>query len=572
MVVAEDITERKLAEHQLQWKTAFFEAQVHSSSDGILVVDHERKTILQNQRLNDLWEIPEAFALGGENPQRLDSVIRQVKNPSAFSEKVAWLYDHPDEISRDEIELINGKHLDRYSAPVRGQDGRYYGRIWAFRDITERKQAEAALRHSEERLRLITNLVPHGIFAKDSAGRHIFANPALAELAGLSIEDIIGKDDFDLVTSRTEAEAYRADDLAVIQSGKKKVIAEEPRTDLTGRTRILQTIKIPFTVAETGEPAVLGVCMDITERKQAEEELALFRTLVDRSPDSIEVIDPETGRFLDVNTTGCARLGYSREELLSLTLADIDIEKDYRSLWPVVVAEVRKAGFATIIGRHRRKDGSTFPVEVNARYINLNRGYMVAVVRDITERKQAEEALVRQQTELQVLFDLMPAMLWFKDTHNGVLRANQRAAEATGRTVQETEGQSMDDLYPQAAAKYYADDLEVIRSGVPKLGIIETLPGANGRELWVQTDKVPVFDREGKVTGIVVMVQDITERKRNEGRFRLLVDSNIQGVFFWHKDGQVTGGNDAFLRLVGHDREDLNGGRISWTSLVRATR
>ena len=135
-------------------------------------------------------------------------------------------------------------------------------------DITERKLAEDALRHSEERLRLITNLVPHGIFAKDAAGRHIFANPALAELAGLSIEEILGKDDFDLVADKAQAEAYRADDLAVIQSGNKMVISEEPRTDLSGRTRFLQTIKIPFTVAETGEPAVLGVCMDITERKR----------------------------------------------------------------------------------------------------------------------------------------------------------------------------------------------------------------------------------------------------------------------------------------------------------------
>ena len=367
---------------------------------------------------------------------------------AAFNEKVAWLYDHPDEISRDEIELVNGKCLDRYSAPVRGQDGRHYGRIWAFRDITERKRAEAALRNSEERLRLITHLVPHGIFAKDSAGRHIFANPALAELAGLPVEDIIGKDDFDLVTNRAEAEAYRADDLAVIQSGKKKIIAEEPRTDLSGRTRFLQTIKIPFTVAETGEPAVLGVCIDITERKQA------------------------------------------------------------------------------------------------------------------------EELLLRQRTELQVLFDLMPAMIWFKDTQNGVLRVNQRAAEATGRTIEETEGKSMYDLYPQTAAKYYADDLEVIRSKVPKLGIVEKLPGANGREFWVQTDKVPVFDREGTATGIVVMAQDITERKRNEGRFRLLVDSNVQGVLFWNKNGQVTGSNDAFLSLVGQTRENLEAGRISWVTLT----
>jgi PAS domain S-box-containing protein len=331
---------------------------------------------------------------------------------------------------------------------TRGAGGEVLTFVVVAEDITERKQVEIALRNSEERLRLITNLVPHGIFAKDAAGRHIFANPALAELAGLSVEEMLGKDDFDLVANRAEAEAYRADDLAVIQSGKKMVIAEEPRTDLSGRTRFLQTIKIPFTVAETGEPAVLGVCLDITERKQAEEELR------------------------------------------------------------------------------------------------------------------------RQQNELQALFDLMPAMVWFKDRQNGILRINQRAAQATGKPVEEIEGKSMREIYPQEAAKYYADDLEVINSRAPKLGIIETLRNRDGQEIWVQTDKVPVFNKAGEVDGIVVMVQDITERKRNEGRIRRLVDSNIQGVFFWNTNGRILEANDAMLGMVGYTREDLKAGRISWAAMT----
>jgi PAS domain S-box-containing protein len=140
----------------------------------------------------------------------------------------------------------------------------------------------------------------------------------------------------------------------------------------------------------------------------------------------------------------------------------------------------------------------------------------VVVAEDITERKCAEEALRLRQTELQALFDLIPAMVWFKDTHNRVLRVNQRAAEITGRPVTEIEGQSMRELHPLAAAKYYADDLEVIRSGAPKLAIIETLRDPNGRELLVQTDKVPVCGKDGKVSGIIVMAQDITERIKSE--------------------------------------------------------
>jgi PAS domain S-box-containing protein len=303
-------------------------------------------------------------------------------------------------------------------------------------DITERKLAEYALRHSEERLRLITNLVPHGIFAKDSAGRHIFANPALAELAGLTTEEIIGKDDFDLVADRAQAEAYRADDLAVIQSGNKMVISEEQRTDLSGHTRLLQTIKIPYTVAETGEPAVLGVCIDITERKRA------------------------------------------------------------------------------------------------------------------------EEALLRQQTELKVLFDLMPAMLCFKDTKNVFLRVNQRLAEAAGKPIEEIEGKPTAEIFPLEAAKYYADDLDVIQSGKAKLGIVETLQSGDGNKIWVQTDKVPVCDKAGKVTGIVVLVQDITQRKRAEENnvrslalLRATLESTADGILAVGPDKQILSSNETFGKM-----------------------
>ncbi len=147
--------------------------------------------------------------------------------------------------------------------------------ISMFADITERKRADAALRASEVWLRQITNLVPYGIFAKNAAGRYIFANPALAETCGLDLEDIIGKDDFALVSDRAQAEAYRSDDRAVMETGVTKFIAEEYNTDLSGRTRVLQTIKMPFTVPETGERAVFGAWVDITARQQAQNELRI---------------------------------------------------------------------------------------------------------------------------------------------------------------------------------------------------------------------------------------------------------------------------------------------------------
>jgi PAS domain S-box-containing protein len=302
--------------------------------------------------------------------------------------------------------------------------------------------------------------------------------------------------------------------------------------------------------------------------RQSEER---FRNLFNAAATGIAISTPH-GRYLHANAAYCRMLGYTEAELLELNFAELTHPDDLTlnlEMRDDLLAG-RRPSFV-MEKRYLKKNGETVWTLHSVSATHTADGVidtLMVVAEDITERKQAGEALLRQRTELQVLFDLIPAMVWFKDTQNRVLRINQRAAEATGRTVAEIEGQSMYDLHPQTAAKYHADDLEVIRSRVPKLGIVETLHGVNGKELSIETDKVPVFDRDGKVTGIVVMVQDITERKRNEGRFRLLVDSNAQGVFFWNMNGQVTDGNDAFLRLVGHDREDLAGGRIAWTALT----
>jgi PAS domain S-box-containing protein len=178
-----------------------------------------------------------------------------------------------------------------------------------------------------------------------------------------------------------------------------------------------------------------------------------------------------------------------------------------------------------------------------------------ALQAEITGRKRIEEALQRQKTELRVLFDWMPAIVWFKDTENRILRANKRAAEIVGKPVEEIEGKPSLEIFPQEAAKYYSDDLEVIHSGAPKLGIVETLRDREGKEQWGQTDKVPVCDQDGKVTGIIVMTQDITGRKRLEAQ--LLQSQKMETV------GKLTGGiahefNSILTTIIGHSEFLLN--------------
>ena len=123
----------------------------------------------------------------------------------------------------------------------------------------------------------------------------------------------------------------------------------------------------------------------------------------------------------------------------------------------------------------------------------------------------AQEALAAQREDLQVILDSVPALIWYKDRDNRILRANRAAAESMGMSAEALEGRSTYDVYPDEADDYHRDDLEVIRSGRPKLGIVEPLQSGSGEKRWVRTDKIPYRDRSGEIIGVIVFAVDITD-------------------------------------------------------------
>ena len=148
--IEQEIAERRAVEGELRWKTAFLEAQVNATADGVLIVGQDRQVLYRNQQFTDMLHIPPEIADSGEDSLLLDFVIKRVKDPLSFRERVQYLYNRPQEIAKDEVEFGRELSVERYSAPVCGKDGRCYGRIWTFRDITDRKRSEDALRRSKE--------------------------------------------------------------------------------------------------------------------------------------------------------------------------------------------------------------------------------------------------------------------------------------------------------------------------------------------------------------------------------------------------------------------------------------
>jgi PAS domain S-box-containing protein len=148
--IGRDVSARKQLEEELPWKNALLQAQVESALDGILVVDSQGKKILQNERMVMMWKIPRQIVDDKDDAAQLQFVASQSKHPKEFGEKVAHLYSNHEETSRDEIELVDGRIMDRYSSPIRGKDGKYFGRIWTFRDITDRLKLEQDFRQAQK--------------------------------------------------------------------------------------------------------------------------------------------------------------------------------------------------------------------------------------------------------------------------------------------------------------------------------------------------------------------------------------------------------------------------------------
>jgi PAS domain S-box-containing protein len=293
-----------------------------------------------------------------------------------------------------------------------------------------------------------------------------------------------------------------------------------------------------------------------------------FRQVIQAAPDGIVLADGD-GKIVSWNTAAERLFGFTAGEMLGqplVTIMPIRYREDHRH----GLERAKVAGAAPLTGRTielhgLRKDGSEFPIEVSlATWRFGGQMYSCGIIRDSTQRKKAEATLQQQQIEQQVLLDLIPAMVWYKDTNNRIVRANRHAAESINKTVAEVEGLLASDLYPEEAEQYYQDDLQVIASGRPKLGIVERYQTASGEKRWVQTDKVPYRDPQGHVIGVLVFAQDITERKQaevalqeSEHQYRLLMEEASDGIVVLNRDGYFRMANSKACDMLGRTREEL---------------
>jgi PAS domain S-box-containing protein len=260
---------------------------------------------------------------------------------------------------------------------------------------------------------------------------------------------------------------------------------------------------------------------DITESKKYEELLKesadQFQSYIENAPFGIFVCN-EQGRYQDVNPKAAAILGFTREELLRMSIPEIlPVESQEYGLR--LFQKVTEEGRATGEFAYKTKDGHIGRWLLEA--VRLSPKKFMAFVVDTTERNRLEQQLKNEREDQQIILDSIPAWIFYKDKENRFLRVNKAFCDVMGKSKELLEGVSLFDIFPKEQAEaYWKDDLEVIASKKPKINIIESMTSAKGT-LWVQTDKIPFRDKDGIIKGIIGFSVDITVRKETEEKLKM---------------------------------------------------
>lgn len=365
----------------------------------------------------------EADWLGYERAELIGRKIQEFQTPSSLLTfaKNYPVFKEMGYIENVEYELVRKDGSTFFillsATMVKDADGNFIMSRSSMIDITKRKRAEAALLQGEANLRAMLDNSPYMTWSKDTKGRYIAINKIFADY--LRLEDAsqaIGKTDLDLQPKKL-AEKYRADDAEVMAARQRRTVEESA---FDGKnTHWVETFKTPIIDKQGNVLGTVGFARDITERKKAEEKLLLeseaehkraealeqqFGHLLQSSFNEIYLFDAESLRFLQVSEGAKKNLGYSDVEMQQLTPLDLQPlftrKKFGKLISPLISGEQQTLLFETV---NRRKDGSTYPVEVCLQLITPEPSVFVAVVQDITERRHAESQLREFAAHLQTV-------------------------------------------------------------------------------------------------------------------------------------------------------------------------
>jgi PAS domain S-box-containing protein len=542
-----EITERKAAEAALRASEEQYRAIFNASDDAMVLWDSSLQRVDVNPAYERIYGFTREEVIG-------PGYVENLPPPYAEQRRELARRTLAGEPCNVELESVR-KDGTRIQVEVRTIPIQHQGQphvLAISRDVTARKRAEAAVRASEEQYRAIFNASVDGMLLWDADHRIVDVNEVFLEMHGYRREELLGEARPVFIPGELQAQCETL--LPEILAGKPcHIEARSQRKD--GKEFNVEIHGIPMRYR--GQPHVLVILRDITARREAEERLRAseerYRLLFEMESDAILLVDVETLELRDANRAATELYGCSRDELLRMTATDISVE-------PAETASAIRGHGGTMripLRRHRRKDGTVFPVEISSNLLELGgRKILLAAIRDITERKRAEEKLRESEERYRLLFEMESDAIVVVDVETlQHLDVNRAAVELYGYSRQELLGLKSTDVSAEPEGTSTA-----MRAGgaLPGTGVVR-VPLRHHRKKDGTVFPVEItanfFDLDGRRI-MVAAIRDITERRRAEGE-RGRLEAQLRQAQKMEAIGHLTGGiahdfNNILTSILGY--------------------
>ncbi len=391
--------------------------------------------------------------------------------------------------------------------------------VTSLRTRTARELAEQALRLSEDKFKYVFDYSVVGkSFTQPSGAMEV--NQAFCDMLGYS-RDELSHLNWQEITHPEDVELTQQM-IDLLLSGEKDTVRFTKRFLHKNGSIVWADLGTALRRDLDKQPLYLVTSVnDITERRQAEMAVLAseqkLKSYIESAGDAIYVIEARTGRIQTCNERACHDLGYNKDELLQLSSQDIEFKLSASEV-DTIHHELQPGEVTTIDGMHRRKDGSGFPVEIRLSSLApAQPEFILAIVRDITERKQFEEKLQKSEARYQLIFENSGTANTIFDTGCCVILQNSQSqkltspADAMGKTALEVFGTEQGSIV-------HARMVRVLASGVPE--VFETKFSMPAGERWIRSSYQPLLDEQQGLVGIQVISQDISPQKQAEELLR----------------------------------------------------
>jgi diguanylate cyclase (GGDEF)-like protein/PAS domain S-box-containing protein len=529
--IVSDVTQQKQDEEAFRFQRALLDAQREASVDGILVATEEGEIIAWNRRFVVMWGIPLEILERRSLAEVRAWALPQLADPEGFVLQAPQAVTGSLHDVRDEMALKDGRVFERYTSPARGSDGTLFGSVWHYRDVTDRRNAQAKLAEAEERYRMLVENIPAASYLEaqgsgDGASRPVFISPQIEALTGYSPEcwktnpdfftTIIHPDD----QKRRTSEMIRTDESEASYRNEYRIVHRDGHVVwLRNEADLIRDVD--------GNPLYWhGAIYDITAEKQAVEALQesehRFRTLVERATDIVTILD-STGVITYQSATIQSILGYDPDSLLGVSVFDRihpdDTDRVRGELNRIASQSSQSQG---VEFRFPHADGTWHWMESSARNF-IHDDIIAGIVvnsRDITERKEAEAQRAEAESRYRTLVEQIPAAVYIDALESDA--PTQYASPyhetilgypADAWTTNTNFWASI--LHPEDRARVMAAHEQARLAGTPWHDEYRML-AVDGGVVWVRDEAVIVRDEDGEPRYWQGFLLDITERKELE--------------------------------------------------------